>query len=88
MIFLLSSDFFQNHFLKFFQEYHLGVKHFGSRSGPTFLSGSKVLAKVNQQTTKFSAGNKEFLIKICGPAPEILVLIAYAKSLLQMPVLT
>ena len=35
--FLSSADFFQiNIFKKFFQEYHQGVKRFGSRSGPTF----------------------------------------------------
>ena len=55
MLFLLSADFFQSHFfLKFFQEYHQGVKQFESRSGPTFVGpdlGSNCLPRLSADDT-------------------------------------
>ena len=57
---LLSADFFKiNFFEKFFLEYHLNVKQFGSRSGPTLCrawSGSKLFAKVI--SSRHSVGNE------------------------------
>ena len=39
-----------NFFEKFFQDYHQSIKQFGSRSGPTFWSGSKLFASYQQMT--------------------------------------
>ena len=62
MILLSNADFFKVYFFKkFFQENHLSIKQFGSRSRPTFSqswSGSKLFAKVISWWEK-SPANKE-----------------------------